>query len=137
MTKILLVDDEKDICDFIARFFGERNFEVICAMNGANAVLFMKKDRPDIVLLDIKMKDMDGIEILKRIKDVNRAAAVVMVSCIDDTDTMNKARALGAAAYLTKPIALKELLEVVMKNTAKRNRLFGFGKMPKDDAQHA
>ena len=133
MTKILLVDDEKDVCDFIARFFGERNFEVICAMSGSDALLFIKKDHPDIILLDVKMKDMNGIEILKRIKGVNRGTPVVMVSCVDDIDTMSKAKRLGAAAYLTKPLILRELLEVVVKNAVRGNKLFKFRRIPKDN----
>lgn len=124
MTKILLVDDETDVCDFMLRFFEERNFQVLSAASGNEALLIVKKDRPDIILLDIRMKDKDGIEVLKEIKTINGDAKVVMVTCVDDAEAMARAKSLGAAAYITKPLVLSDLMEVVLRNLGARRNFF-------------
>lgn len=124
MTKILLVDDEIDVCDFMLRFFEERNFEVSSATNGNDALLMMEENRPDIILLDIRMKDRDGIEILKEMRNINGDAKVVMVTCVDDAEMMKKAKNLGAAAYITKPLVLSDLMEVVLRNLGGRRSFF-------------
>ncbi len=130
MVKILLVDDEADVCDFMLRFFGERNFEVLSATNASEALLIAKRDRPDIVLLDIRMKDRDGMEILKEIRTMNSDAKVVMVTCVDDAETAKKAKALGAADYVTKPLVLSDLMDVVLRNLGKRRSFFSFRRRP-------
>ncbi len=124
MVKILLVDDEADVCDFMLRFFEERNFEVFSATSGGEALLIAKKDRPDIVLLDIRMKDSDGMEILKEIRLINSDTKVVMVTCVDDAETAKKAKTLGAAAYVTKPLVLSDLMDVVLRNLGKHRSFF-------------
>jgi len=124
MTKILLVDDEIDVCDFMLRFFEERNFEVSSATNGNDALLMMEENRPDIILLDIRMKDRDGIEILKEMRNINGDAKVVMVTCVDDAEAMKEAKNLGAAAYITKPLVLSDLMEVVLRNLGGRRSFF-------------
>ncbi len=124
MAKILLVDDEIDVCDFMFRFFEERNFEVSSAITGDEALLTIKRDRPDIILLDIRMKGGDGIEILREIKKIDSGAKVVMVTCVNDTEEMARAKDLGAVAYITKPLVLSDLMEVVLRNMGRRHNLF-------------
>jgi DNA-binding response OmpR family regulator len=128
MTKILLVDDEIDVCDFMLRFFEERNFEVFSATSGNEAMLIIERDRPDIILLDIRMKDKDGMEILRSIKNINAEAKVVMVTCVNDEREMAKAKDLGASAYITKPLILGDLMEVVLSNLGGRRNFFHFGR---------
>ena len=125
MTKILLVDEKKDIRDFIVRFFRERNFEVLNATNGIDALLAIKKERPDIVLLELNMQDMDGIELLKRIRKIKQNTKVIVITDISDIEIMNKARQLGVISYLTKPIILSDLMDIVLKNLGRR-RFFKF-----------
>ncbi|MDD5680281.1 MAG: response regulator [Candidatus Omnitrophica bacterium] len=126
MKKILLVDDEADVCNFMMRFFEERNFEAFSATSGNEALRILEKDRPDIILLDIKMKDRDGMEILKEIKNINKDAKVVMVTCVDDTEAMKRAKDLGAAAYITKPLVLSDLMEIVLRNLSRSRSFFSF-----------
>ena len=108
------------------RFFEERNFEVFSATSGNDALLAFKKNSPDIILLDIRMKDRDGIEILKEIRKMNRDAKVVMVTCVNDTEEMTLAKSLGASAYMTKPLILSDLMEVVLRNLGRRRNFFNF-----------
>ncbi len=116
MRKLLVVDDEKDICDFVKSFFQERGYDVQTSSSGEDALEIIKKDRPDLILLDIKMNGMDGIAALKHIKDIDRSIKVVMVTALEDQDKMNEACKLGACEYITKPLVLDHLEEAVEKN---------------------
>jgi two-component system, response regulator, stage 0 sporulation protein F len=118
MPKILVVDDEKDICDFVKNFFQERGYDVHTAISGEDALEEVKKNKPDLILLDIKMKGMDGIAALKHIKDIDRKMKVVMVTALEDQDKMNEACKLGASEYITKPLVLDNLEQAVEKNLA-------------------
>ncbi len=116
MKKILVVDDEHDICDFVQNFFQERGYAVTTALSGDDALALIKKDRPDLVLLDIKMKGMDGIAALKHIKDIDRTIRVVMVTALEEQEKMDEACRLGACEYITKPLVLDQLEHTVEKN---------------------
>jgi DNA-binding response OmpR family regulator len=119
MHKLLVVDDEHDICDFVKNFFQERGYKVSTALNGEEALAITKADRPDIILLDIKMKGMDGIATLKHLKEIDRSLKIIMVSALEDQDKMNEACRLGACEYITKPLVLDHLEEAVEKRLKK------------------
>jgi DNA-binding NtrC family response regulator len=116
MHKLLVVDDEADICDFVKTFFKDRGFQVLTASSGDEALLIAKKERPEIVLLDIKMQGMDGVAALKHIKEIDKNIKVIMVTALEDQDKMNEAYKLGACDYITKPLTLDYLEQAVVKN---------------------
>ena len=116
MRKILIVDDERDICDFVKNFFQERGYEVLTALNGDDALAIAKEAKPELILLDIKMKGMDGIATLKHIKELNKDQKVIMVTALDEQDKMDEAYKLGACDYITKPLILDYLEQTVEKN---------------------
>ena len=132
MTKILLVDHEKDVCDFTARFFEERNFEVRSATNGSDTLRAVKKERPDIVLLEVRLKDMSGAEVLRNIKKISRNTKVIVVSHVADMEIIKEAKSLGIVAYLTKPVLLSELMEIVLKNIGGEPRFFELKRVSKN-----
>jgi len=109
MRKILVVDDEIDVCDFVKNFFEERAFRVYTALNGQEALRIVKKEKPHLILLDIRMKGMDGIETLKKIREVNKDVKVIMVTAVEDQEKMDNACKLGACEYITKPLVLEDL----------------------------
>ena len=113
MVKILVVDDEIDVCDFVKNFFEERNCRVFMALSGSEALRILRKEKPDLILLDIKMKEMDGIQTLERIRKVDKNVKVIMVSALEDRDKMEAAKKLGASKYITKPLVLEELESAV------------------------
>jgi len=117
MIKILIVDDEIDVCDFVKNFFEERNFKVLTALNGSEGIRLLHREKPDIVLLDIKMKEMDGIETLKRIRKIDKKIKVIMVTAVEDEDKMEAASRLGAYKYIKKPLVLEELESAVAAYT--------------------
>jgi len=116
MHKLLVVDDENDICDFVKTFFKDRGFSVFTAASGEDAIAMAKKDRPDLVLLDIRMKGMDGLAALKHIKELDRSIKIIMVTALEDQDKMHEAYKLGACDYITKPLILDYLEQTVLKN---------------------
>ena len=115
MGKILVVDDQHDICDFVKKFFEERGFTVLTALNGDEALSIAKAERASLILLDIKMKGMDGIATLKHLKDFDKSINVIMVTALDDREKMDEACRLGACDYITKPLELDYLEQAVLK----------------------
>jgi len=116
MRKILVVDDECDICDFVKNFFQERGYLVLTASSGEEAIDITKREKPEIILLDVKMKGMDGIATLKHLKGINRNQKIIMVTALEDQCKMDEASRLGACDYITKPLMLDYLESAVEKN---------------------
>lgn len=117
MNKMLVVDDETDVCDFVKLFFEERHYDVKTAHNGEEAIRMVKKEPFNIILLDIRMRKMDGITALRRIREVNKTVPVIMVTAIDDQGNMDEAGKLGASHYITKPLVLEDLESAVYEVT--------------------
>jgi len=109
MTKLLVVDDEEEICDFLKCFFEERRYEVQTAYSGEQALEQIAKQEPDLCLLDIKMPGLDGIQVLKTIKAKFPKVKVIMVTAIETTEKIEEAVRLGADNYITKPLSLEYL----------------------------
>ena len=114
VCKILTVDDEMGIDSFFYEFFTVRNYEVFNAQNGKDAIAITKKEKPRIILLDINMRGMNGIETLKKIKEINKDIIVIMVTGVKDDDVINEALSAGADDYITKPLSLEYLDKVVL-----------------------
>jgi DNA-binding response OmpR family regulator len=114
ICKILTVDDEMGIDSFFYEFFTRRNFEVFNALSGEEALRVVKKERPKIVLLDINMRGMNGIETLKKIKEIDKDIYVIMVTGVKDDDVKKIAEEFGADDYITKPLSLEYLDKVVL-----------------------
>ncbi len=117
MPKLLIVDDETDVREFAANFFRKRKINVITANNGEEALDLVDKESPDLVLLDIKMPGIDGIETLKRLKEKKQEIKVMMVTGRkpEDNEAFDRCRQLGAMDYIHKPLELDELERVVLK----------------------
>ncbi|MFH1622330.1 MAG: response regulator [Candidatus Omnitrophota bacterium] len=107
--KILIVDDEADVCKNISHFLEKKDFTPITAYSGKEALEKLEKENPNLILLDIRMPDMDGVECLKQIRQYNKEVIVIMVTCVTDIDIAKKALELGAIDYITKPIAFEAL----------------------------
>ena len=117
MAKLLIVDDEDDVREFAANFFRKRKVEVITASSGEEAIEIVVNQKPGLILLDIKMNGIDGIETLRRIKDKDKDVKVIMVTGTkpEEGRTFDRCRQLGAVNYIHKPLELDELERVVLK----------------------
>jgi excisionase family DNA binding protein len=108
---VLVVDDEEVIRDFFARTLTE--YRVLAAASGEEALDMVKKNRPDLVLLDIKMPGIDGIETLRRIKQIDSSIPVVMLSAHGTLKTNIEAARLGAYDSMAKPFDLNDMKSVI------------------------
>jgi DNA-binding NtrC family response regulator len=116
MAKLLIVDDEIDVREFAANFFRKRKIEVATAGSGEEAIEKVKLDKPDVVLLDIRMDGINGIVTLEEIKKIDPGINVVMVTGTkpEENESYHKCIELGAANYVHKPLKLEELEQVVL-----------------------
>lgn len=115
-VKLLVVDDEKEICDFVRSFFEGQGLEVFSALSGKEALKIFEKEKPQIILLDILMNGMNGIELLRRIKQLDKNNDVFMITQVkDDPEKVKEAKRLGVVDYITKPLTLENLEKVVME----------------------
>ncbi len=113
--RILVVDNEIDICNFIKRFFEERGFLVMTALNGEEAVTVLNGHLPDVVLLDVRMRwESEGLEYLPKIRTRCPSAKVILVTGLEDELTLERAKQLGADSYMTKPLLLESLENMVL-----------------------
>lgn len=117
MPRLLIVDDDIDVREFVANFFRKRKIDVATAASGAEAVSILEKEKPNLILLDIQMPDMDGIEALRRIREKNKIAKVIMVTGKgpEDENAFERCRQIGAIDYIHKPLELDVLERIVMK----------------------
>ena len=105
MSKILVVDDHEEIRDALAAILDEEGHEVVHAENGVIGLKMATETQPDVILLDIAMPQMDGLEVLRRLKEdpVTAGVAVIMVTAQGDRHAMVRAVQLGTRDYITKP----------------------------------
>lgn len=115
-NKILIVDDEQGILDFFKKALGKEGYEVITALNGSLAIKLVKEERPNLIILDIKMPGIDGIETLRYIKKMDKKAIVLMLTAYGTLDSAKDALKLGAQDYITKPFKLDYIKEVVRES---------------------
>ncbi|OGX51055.1 MAG: hypothetical protein A2267_00310 [Omnitrophica WOR_2 bacterium RIFOXYA12_FULL_38_10] len=115
MAKLLVVDDEIDITEFAKSFFTKRKVNVFTAGGGAEALTIIEKEKPDLVLLDIQMKEMSGIETLRALRQNNNNVKVIMVTGAEESSIVAEANSLGIQKYIHKPLILEELEKIVMK----------------------
>jgi DNA-binding NarL/FixJ family response regulator len=115
MISVSIVDDEKELRESIKTFVeGSAGFRCVSAYPGAAAAVEgLPKDRPDVVLMDINMPTMDGIECVERLKTAAPGMQIVMLTVYEDTDKIFKALAAGASGYLLKRSSPAKLLEAI------------------------
>jgi len=119
MTKvnILIIDDEVELCQSLSEMLKEEEeeYKVFVANSGKEGLAKIKKEVPDLVLLDIKMPEMDGIETLEKIKAINKDILVIMLTAYKTVETAVKAMKLGAYDYISKPFNYEELKIIIKR----------------------
>jgi DNA-binding response OmpR family regulator len=118
MAKLLIVDDEPDVREFAKKFFIKRKLQVATAATGEEALKQAEEFKPDLALLDVRLGGIDGLEVLKKIKEINSNIRVIMVTGVNDAEVMQKAKDLGAINYIHKPLILSELEKIVMNEAS-------------------
>jgi DNA-binding NtrC family response regulator len=118
-TSILIVDDEESVRDSLYSWFMEDGYHVECAENASKALSILEADSFDIILADIKMPGMDGLEMLRRIKSLRKDSIVIIMTAFATVDTAVQALKDGAFDYVTKPFDPDDLSHLI-RNASKQ-----------------
>ena len=113
--RILVVDDEESSRIGLSKILTKSGYDVVTAEDGSQAVEQLKKHKCDLVITDMKMPRMDGIELLRKIKEDYADIGVIIVTAYGEVDSYLEAMNLGAFEYLNKPIKIDELKKVIAK----------------------
>src|SRR5262249_13855106 len=120
MTRILVVDDEPQILRALRINLTARNFEVVTAPNGSGALESTRTDRPDIVVLDLGLPDIDGVDVIRHLRTWTPVPIVVLSGRVGSQDKVDALDA-GADDYVTKPFNIDELLARIRAVTRRKN----------------
>ncbi len=118
-TKLLLIDDEEGYVTILAKRLAKRNFLVKTALSGVEAIRLLRNESFDLAVLDLKMEDMDGIEVLKVFKAMEPEMPVIILTGHGSETAAREGMEFGAFDYLVKPCDLSELVERIREACAK------------------
>ena len=114
-AKILVIEEEEETRQVITSCLCRRGYNVFSIATAKGAVELVKKEHPDITLLDIRLGDGSGLDILKQIKEFDKNVKVVMVNVLEDEDTIRQAKSLGADGYVAKPVTIDCLINIILE----------------------
>lgn len=115
MYKILVVDDDKDMCMLLDRFLTRNGYSVKCLHTGKDALQYLQKNKPDIILCDFRLDDMTGSKLLQKVKEMIPAALVIIITGYSDVKDAVEVMKMGAYDYVTKPLFPDEILLTIKK----------------------
>ncbi len=120
--RIMIVDDERSMREFLAIMLGKSGYRVDTVASGEEAVARIGQDMFDLVITDLSMPGLDGLGVLKRVKDVSPTTAVILITAYATTESAVEAMKLGAFDYVIKPFKVDEL-KIIIKNALEKRRL--------------
>jgi putative two-component system response regulator len=123
MTRILIVDDEETIRLALRKFLRSRGYEVEIAGSGDQALEFLDKDSFSLMLCDVRMPGMTGVQVVPQARQKDRDLAIIMLTAVNDAATATEVLASGATDYLMKPVELADLQQAVDRALRKRDEL--------------
>ena len=115
VVKVLVVDDEQEICDLTRSFLRKKNYCTLGATSRKEAIDIVTRDQPQIVLLDVRLGSESGLDTLRQIKEINKEIKVIMVTALNDDESIAQAKALGADDYISKPFTANFLEGILLK----------------------
>ena len=110
--KLLIVDDDRDIVELLHKKLVQEGYEVVVAFDGEEALLKVKEDNPDVILLDLMLPKLNGFEVLKEIREKfkDKWRPVIIISAKTELDSVKQCYNLEADHYLTKPCSMENIL---------------------------
>ncbi len=109
MPRVLVVDDEPYAVELLQECLTAKGYEVLTASDGEEALQKVKEERPHVILLDVRMPRMSGLEVLRRVREIDHEVGVIMVTAVNEEETGNQALQMGAFDYITKPLDFQYL----------------------------
>ncbi len=122
MSRVLVVDDSDSACDFIRDFLESKGYDVFLSRTGEDALAKVRELKPDVMLLDIVLPGIDGMEVLRRVRQFNDKIGIIMVTGINDEREAKEALKKGADNYLTKSINFDYLEMCLLVDLAMRKK---------------
>lgn len=122
--RILVVDDEEYLTDLLSTSLRFQGFDVVCAWNGFEALSAAESFTPDLILLDVMMPDIDGIEVCRRLRDSGNSVPIIFLTARDTKADLLSGFAIGGDDYITKPFSLEEVV-VRIRAVLKRSSTAG------------
>jgi len=113
MKKILICEDEQDVQASLKNMLSRRNYDVQGAANGTDALELAKKFQPDLILLDIRMAKIDGIEVARTIRESDTKVKILFVTAFDSLEIKKEAARYDISGYIVKPFPIENLLQTV------------------------
>ena len=120
--RILVVDDEENMRVLLKRVLGKAGCDVECAGSGEAALKLASESPFELAVVDVRMPEMDGIEVLERLKSINKNMPVIMISAYSSWGKKQEAEKLGCTDYLSKPLDMKYLKNLIEKELAGSGR---------------
>jgi len=120
---VLVVDDEIEAVNFFSIFLKRLGLNVEKATSGQEALELFDRHKPEWVFLDIKMPDINGLDLLRKMKAIDTGIKAIMISGIEDNSNQNEARALGVSDYLIKPIDLDQMHGIIKKHIPEQEQI--------------
>ena len=113
--RVLIVDDEPDVLRLVALRLKKSGYEILAASDGKEGFDIISSEKPDLVLLDLRLPNMDGVDICKQVKndEVLRHIPIILFTATSDIEVADKAKEAGANDYMVKPFEPDELLEKI------------------------
>lgn len=118
LGSILIVDDEQSVREVLSEYFAEQGYAVETAGDGEEALAVVRRSTPDLVLLDVRMPGIDGVETLRRMRGIAPAVSVIMVTANEDVGLARETLKLGALDYVAKPFDFVYLERAIMAGLA-------------------
>ena len=106
MTKVLVIDDEQGIRDLLDALLRRKGYDVILAANGQKGLELFRRERPDVIVLDLKMPGMDGLTVLQEVRRLDPRQLVIILTGAGTPDAEQQVRALGVTEYVKKEFSL-------------------------------
>jgi CheY-like chemotaxis protein len=106
MSKILVIDDEPSIRDLLDRLLRRKGYDVVLAESGRKGLELFRRERPDVIVLDLKMPEMDGLTVLRQIRSLNRSQPVIVLTGSRTAEMEQQVRTLGVTEYIAKGFSL-------------------------------
>lgn len=113
MVKLLIVDDESAMQEFGKPFFERRGYQVCCASNGKQGIEIFKAEKPEVVILDLGLPDIDGRDVLVKLKELNTNAKIIILSGFSEEEIKEKILPLRPDAYFAKPCKFPVIAEKI------------------------
>ncbi len=109
MAKILVIDDEQGIRDLLDTLLQRKGYDVVLAASGQKGLELLRREQPDVIVLDLKMPGMDGLTVLQQIRSFDPKKPVIILTGAGTPETEQKVRALGVAEFVKKEFSLHRL----------------------------